>query len=49
MKGFKRVIDEQAWIISRVMHNLNGNGYTTGLELEVKISDVEYESEELMQ
>ncbi|WP_449555154.1 phage late control D family protein [Lelliottia amnigena] len=46
VKGFKRVIDEQAWIISRVVHSLNRNGYTTGLELEVKVSDVEYESEE---
>ncbi|QMM53891.1 phage late control D family protein [Enterobacter sp. RHB15-C17] len=46
VKGFKRVIDEQAWIISRVVHSLNGNGYTTGLELEVKISDVEYEMDE---
>ena len=43
VKGFKRVIDEQAWIISRVAHNLNRSGYTTSLELEVKISDVEYE------
>ncbi|MBT1814502.1 phage late control D family protein [Enterobacter roggenkampii] len=43
VKGFKRVIDDQAWIISRVVHILNGNGYTTDLELEVKISDVEYE------
>jgi len=43
VKGFKRVIDEQAWVISRVVHYLNGYGYTTGLELEVKISDVEYE------
>ncbi|HDC4531042.1 phage late control D family protein [Enterobacter asburiae] len=49
VKGFKRVIDDQAWIISRVVHNLNGNGYTTGLELEVKVSDVEYENEELTQ
>ena len=49
VKGFKRVIDEQAWIISRVVHSLNGNGYTTGLELEVKVSDVEYESEEITQ
>ncbi|MDM3326659.1 phage late control D family protein [Citrobacter sp. Cb130] len=47
VKGFKRVIDEQAWIISRVVHSLNGNGFTTGLELEVKVSDVEYESEEI--
>jgi phage protein D len=46
VKGFKRVIDEQAWIISRVVHNLNGNGYTTGLELEIKVSDVEYTTEE---
>ncbi|EMO4514805.1 hypothetical protein P842_01664 [Enterobacter roggenkampii UCI 39] len=49
VKGFKRVIDEQSWIISRVVHNLNGSGYTTGLELEVKVSDVEYESEEVTQ
>jgi len=47
VKGFKRVIDEQAWIISRVVHSLNGNGYTTGLELEVKISDVEYLAEDI--
>ena len=47
VKGFKRVIDEQAWIISRVVHNLNGSGFTTSLELEVKVSDVEYESEEI--
>ncbi|MGT9525543.1 phage late control D family protein, partial [Escherichia coli] len=30
VKGFKRVIDEQAWIISRVVHSLNGSGFTTG-------------------
>ena len=47
VKGFKRVIDEQAWIISRVVHSLNGNGYTTGLELEVKVSDVEYLTEDI--
>jgi len=41
VKGFKRVIDE------RVVHNLNGNGYTTGLELEVKVSDVEYQADEI--
>ena len=42
VKGFKRVIDNQACIINWVVHNLNGNGYTTGLELEVKVSEVEY-------
>ncbi|EOQ48486.1 TPA: phage late control D family protein [Citrobacter braakii] len=49
VKGFKRVIDERAWIISRAVHSLNGSGFTTGLELEVKVSDVEYESEEIAQ
>jgi len=49
LKGFKRVIDEQAWIISRVVHNLNGSGYTTALELEVKVSDLEYTTEEMVE
>ena len=44
--GFKRVIDEQSWLISKVTHSINGNGYTTSLELEVRLSDVEYESTE---
>lgn len=47
VKDSTRVRDEQAWIISRVVHNLNGNSFTTGLELEVKVSNVEYEAEEL--
>ncbi len=46
VSGFKRVIDEQAWLISKVTHNLNNSGYTTALELEVKLSDVEYTSQE---
>ena len=46
VSGFKRVIDEQSWLISKVTHNLNGGGFTTSLELEVKLSDVEYSSEE---
>lgn len=45
VSGFKRVIDEQAWLISKVTHNLNNNGFTTGIELEVRLSDVEYEAE----
>jgi hypothetical protein len=44
VSGFKRVIDEQAWLISKVTHSLNNNGFTTGVELEVRLSDVEYES-----
>lgn len=46
VRGFKRVIDDQAWTITKVTHLLSNNGYTTGLELEVKLSDVEYGSED---
>lgn len=46
VSGFKRVIDEQAWLISKVTHSLNNSGFTTGLELEVKLSDVEYKAED---
>ncbi len=42
VSGFKSIIDEQAWIITKVTHALNNSGYTTGIELEVKLSDVEY-------
>jgi uncharacterized protein len=41
--GFKRVIDEQAWTITKVTHALNNNGYTTSLELEVRLLEVEYD------
>ncbi|TBL58229.1 phage late control D family protein [Hafnia alvei] len=45
VKGFKAVIDQQAWTITKVTHTLTESGYTTALELEVKLSDVEYEEE----
>ncbi|HBN2260543.1 phage late control D family protein [Escherichia coli] len=44
--GFKRVIDEQSWIITKVTHSLSNGGFTTSLELEVKLSDVEYDHDE---
>ncbi|WP_433647196.1 phage late control D family protein [Kosakonia pseudosacchari] len=44
VSGFKSIIDEQAWIITKVTHALNNSGYTTALELEVKLSDVEFEA-----
>ncbi|MFS3706860.1 phage late control D family protein, partial [Escherichia coli] len=40
-----RVIDEQDWTITKVTHFLNNSGFTTSLELEVRLSDVEYETE----
>lgn len=45
ISGFKSVIDAQPWLISKVTHNLSGNGYTTTLELEVLLSDVEYQAD----
>lgn len=44
VSGFKSIINEQTWIITKVTHALSNNGYTTALELEVKLSDVEYEA-----
>ncbi|GCH78017.1 phage late gene regulator [Escherichia coli] len=46
VSGFKRVIDEQDWTITKVIHFLNNSGFTTSLELEVRLSDVEYETED---
>ena len=43
VSGFKSVIDAQPWLISKVTHSLSGNGYTTTLDFEVLLSDVEYE------
>lgn len=39
--GFKPEMDIADWIITRVTHTLNDSGFTTALELEVKISDLE--------
>ncbi|NIE70347.1 phage late control D family protein [Pantoea sp. Acro-807] len=44
VSGFKSVIDAQPWLISKVTHNLSSGGYTTQLEFEVLLSDVEYQS-----
>ncbi|MDN4629099.1 phage late control D family protein [Erwinia sp. PsM31] len=45
VSGFKAVIDAQPWLISKVTHSLSGSGYTTALEFEVLLSQVEYEAE----
>jgi phage protein D len=37
VSGFKPIIDAQDWLISQVTHALGDSGYTTALELEVKI------------
>lgn len=46
VKGFKRVIDDQSWIITKVVHSLSNGGYTTSLDLEVRLSDVEFDTQE---
>lgn len=43
VKGFKQVIDAQPWIVSKVVHSLSHNGFTTAVELEVSLSDVSYD------
>lgn len=40
--GFKRVIDQQQWIISRVAHELNDSGFTTTVQLVAQYDDSEY-------
>lgn len=45
VSGFKSVIDAQPWLISKVTHSLNNNGYTTQLDFEVLLTDIEYQSE----
>lgn len=44
VSGFKSVIDAQPWLISKVTHSLSNNGYTTQLDFEVLLNDVEYDS-----
>lgn len=44
VNGFKQQIDAGEWIITTLTHSLSAdNGYTTGIELEVKIDLLEME------
>lgn len=38
VSGFKPLIDAADWVINRVTHTIDDNGYMTGLELEVRIT-----------
>ncbi len=40
VKGFKPQIDEGSWLLTKVIHNVTDNGYTSQLELEVKIDEL---------
>ncbi|WP_237386149.1 phage late control D family protein [Xenorhabdus sp. Sc-CR9] len=39
--GFKTAIDNHQWTITRVIHNVGDSGFTTQLELELKIKDTD--------
>lgn len=43
VSGFKLQIDAAEWIITTVTHTIAEGGFTTGIELEVKTSDIEME------
>lgn len=44
VSGFKQQIDAGEWIITTLTHGLSAeNGYTTSIELEVKIDSLEME------
>lgn len=45
VSGFKPEIDNAGWTLTRVVHSLNDSGFTTALELEVKISDLDIADE----
>ncbi|HGJ5883861.1 hypothetical protein [Arsenophonus sp.] len=44
VRSFKPQIDNADWIAVKVTHNLNDKGFTTALEMEVKITNFEMKS-----
>lgn len=40
VSGVKPIIDSSHWILARVTHNIADGGYTTQLELEMKIEEI---------
>ncbi|MGT3192361.1 phage late control D family protein [Yersinia enterocolitica] len=46
MQGFKPEIDQAAWLITQVTHTIGDNGFTTALNFEVKITDLDMAGEE---
>lgn len=41
-QGFKSVIDNQKWLITSILHTINASGFTTQLNLELMIENVDY-------
>jgi len=42
--GFKNVINARMWVVKKVTHTMNTQGFVSSVELEVRINDVEYEA-----
>ena len=42
VSGFKAAIDSTDWIATRVTHTLGDGGFTTALELEIKVTEIPY-------
>ena len=39
LSGFKAEIDNTNWLITQVTHSITDNGYTCGVEMELKIDE----------
>jgi len=44
VQGFKEAIDNQRWTIGSAVHEINDNGFTTTLTLNLYIADITYQS-----
>jgi len=41
VQGFKPLIDACAWTLTKVTHSISNSGYTTALELEMRLEDIQ--------
>ncbi|SUB26259.1 late control gene D protein (GPD) [Avibacterium gallinarum] len=41
VQGFKSMIDNSEWIITKVTHSIGGNGFTSSVELELRVNETE--------
>lgn len=42
--GFKNVINARMWVVKKVTHTMNTQGFVSSVELEVRINNVEYDA-----
>lgn len=46
VSGFKTIIDNTPWVVKKVTHGIDDKGFISKLDLEVRVSNVEYELQE---